>query len=104
MKTPAICPLCGQDVPKLKLTEHFSTQHSNDNEKLTCCIGCLLVMPNEDGALRRHVLKAHHNMSMCELCGKVFSNSRCFDVHMKCAHGGTKDHFCDRCGKVRSKM
>ena len=62
--------------------------------------GCQLVITNTDGALRKHIVKFHHNQNICETCGKVFTDLRLFDVHVKSAHTDVKDHFCDRCGKV----
>ena len=58
-------------------------------------------MENMEGVLRKHVIKFHHNQNICETCGRVFNDPRLFDVHVKSAHSDVRDHFCDRCGKVR---
>ena len=97
---PIICPLCQEQMDKTQLTAHFEEKHS-DSQPTTCCIGCQLVITNTDGALRKHIVKFHHNQNICETCGKVFTDLRLFDVHVKSAHTDVKDHFCDRCGKVR---
>jgi hypothetical protein len=98
------CPLCRENVAKLEVTAHFTSHHSTEGggggEPMTCCIGCLLVMPNTDGTLRKHVIKFHHNQAICESCGRVFNDPRLFDIHVKAAHSDVRDHFCDRCGKV----
>ena len=52
------------------MTEHFDEKHS-ESQPTTCCTGCLLVITNTDGALRKHIVKHHHNQNICETCGKV---------------------------------
>ena len=67
---PVICPLCQDQLDKRNLTQHFDEKHS-ESQPTTCCTGCLLVITNTDGALRKHIVKHHHNQNICETCGKV---------------------------------
>ena len=66
-----ICPLCQDQLDKRNLTQHFDEKHS-ESQPTTCCTGCLLVITNTDGALRKHIVKHHHNQNICETCGKVW--------------------------------
>ena len=94
------CPECKEDVNNIDITDHFNTKHPGK----TCCIGCQLVMINQDGALRKHVVKFHHNQNICEHCGRVFNDPRLFEIHVKAVHTDIRDHFCDRCGKVSNDL
>ena len=62
---PVNCPLCSKTIDnKYCVTSHFDAEHSDLN--VTCCCGCLQVIPNGADRLRRHILQAHH--SAMEVC------------------------------------
>ena len=76
---PMMCPLCHEQVERMEVTAHFDEKHS-ESQPTTCCIGCQLVITNTDGALRKHIVKFHHNQNICE----VRMNFAYFNFHTDC--------------------
>ena len=69
------CPLCQVVIgSKRGVTQHFAEVHIGEGR--TCCPECLLVMPNENNRLRRHIIKTHHTAGkpvICPQCGRTFT-------------------------------
>ena len=91
------CPECKTMVDRMEMTDHFAANHPGKQ----CCIGCQKIVSDGEGDLRKHIVKYHHNQNICETCGRIFNDLRLFDIHVKSKHSDERNHFCDRCGKVR---
>ena len=98
---PARCPLCLTDIPARRfVTQHFAEVHIGEGK--TCCCECLLVIPNENNRLRRHIIKKHHSAGkpvICSQCGRTFTTVPHLKVHLA-EHNKEEIIVCHQCGKV----
>merc|ERR1719322_2239359 len=75
--------------------------HADKNQ--VCCCECLQLFENEDGLLRKHILKNHHSAHplthLCTLCGNSFYSAHALRSHIASIHDKSKAHVCPECGK-----
>lgn len=92
-----ICEHCGfTSVAKEYLRSHIQVQHSG-MEKQPCPICNRMVKKVQD-----HIRLNHDKStpSVCNDCGKEFSNHRQLDLHWRRKHDTRKNHVCQICGKA----
>lgn len=91
------CHLCGKHkISQLKLDEHISTVHQNQN--VTCNV-CKKVLKSKSH-LRQHILSVHNGVKpfACEYCPATFAAKNTLKVHTR-LHTGEKPFRCNICDR-----
>lgn len=91
IETYKTCEICGKQYPRLPgLMAHMRSKHpDNVPEKYRISFSCLHCGTNftRSTTLRRHIETKHEGKRFaCDVCGKVFRNSRYVSQHKKTHH------------------
>jgi len=102
------CPICHQQVAKMKLTTHFNDAHKDHQ----CCVECQIIVKGTKGlccskALKKHITTVHQTSNhkgqskvlLCPHCGEAFQRRTTYEAHINQVHLKKTTDFCDKCGK-----
>mmetsp|Transcript_21473 Transcript_21473/g.52608 ORF Transcript_21473/g.52608 Transcript_21473/m.52608 type:complete len:197 (+) Transcript_21473:497-1087(+) len=86
------CRICNMSF---KVPGNIMRHWRNHHEKRQCS-NCSMIFPNQR-AVKAHYLSAHTDQYTCRICGRVFSQKRYLDGHVKNTHSLVPLYKCQLC-------
>ena len=110
-KTKSIkCHICGKSIYQSRIEGHLSRHKkrekraSEDTNVKKSCQHCGKLVRCIRDHVRDYCHAIQREKSTCNECGKVFTNLKCFRIHMRDKHGNEEkeklQYVCNICGKV----